>query len=88
MPRWLRTIQKDFPVAYEQLYTIPNDARLCEFCNTAEPSDDASLYHIAQSDPFTVNLLAPEPSDDASLHHVAQSDPFTVNLLAPELFFF
>jgi hypothetical protein len=52
-PRWPRIIQKSFPFAYEQ-YEIPNDAYLYEFCRTAEPSTDASFYHTAQSDLFTV----------------------------------
>ena len=54
MPGWMRIIQKDFPVTYEQLYETPNDARLYELCRTAEPSGDASFYHMAQSDLFTV----------------------------------
>jgi len=57
MPRWLQIIRKDFPVAYEQLYKISNDARLYEFCKTAELSADASFYHIAQSDLFTVTAV-------------------------------
>jgi hypothetical protein len=55
MPTWLQIIQKDFPVTYEQLYGITKDARLYEFCRTAEPSTDASFYHTGQSDLFTVN---------------------------------
>jgi hypothetical protein len=54
MPRWLRIIQKGFPVTYEQLYEIPDDARLYEFCRIAEPSTDASFCHTAQSHLFTV----------------------------------
>lgn len=55
MPRWLPVIQEAFPVTYEQLHikyrTTPC---LYQFCKTAEPSADASFYHIAQSDLFTV----------------------------------
>jgi len=56
MPRWLQIIQEDLPVTYEQLYEIPNDVRLYEFCGTAEPSTDVSCYHTAQTDLFTVTV--------------------------------